>query len=226
MTLLRQRTADRGQAFPIYVIVVAGLLFAALAFFVVGQASATRSDAQGAADAAALAAGRAARDDVLLGLDLAALAPADWEKILDGKAFEVGEACGEATAFAAKNRATVTSCDPALPRFTVTVETKEAVGQSVIPGTESMHGTATATALIKPRCHLGAAPAPAPTPTPTPTAPAGGGSTAPPTPTLTPTPTPSTVNLECGGDVIKLDPLKPGSLRGLTRRLFSVRLVG
>ncbi|MEW2584184.1 pilus assembly protein TadG-related protein [Streptomyces virginiae] len=222
MTLLRRRPADRGQAFPIYVIVVAGLLFAALAFFVVGQASATRSDAQGAADAAALAAGRAARDDVLLGLDLAALAPADWEKILEGKAFEVGEACGEAMAFAVKNKATVTSCDPALPRFTVTVETNEAVGQSVIPGTESMHGTATATALIKPRCHLRAVPAPAPTPTPTPTptASAGGGSTGPPTPI------PSTVNLECGGDVIKLDPLKPGSLSGLTRRLFSVRLVG
>ncbi|MEU4355551.1 pilus assembly protein TadG-related protein [Streptomyces virginiae] len=222
MASLGQRTADRGQAFPIYVIVVAGLLFAALAFFVVGQASVTRSDAQGAADAAALAAGRAARDDVLLDLDLAALAPADWERILEGKAFEVGAACGEATAFAVQNDATVTSCDPALPRFSVTVETKKAVGQSVIPGTESMHGTATATALIKPRCHLGAAPAPAPTPIPTPTTTGGGGSTPP----ATPTPTSSTVNLDCGGDLIKLDPLKPGSLSGLTRRLFSVRLVG
>ncbi|MFJ2591998.1 pilus assembly protein TadG-related protein [Streptomyces erythrochromogenes] len=221
-----QRTADRGQAFPIYVIVVAGLLFAALAFFVVGQASATRSDAQGAADAAALAAGRAARDDVLLDLDLLSLAPADWTKILEGKLFAVGEACGEAAVFAAKNSATVTSCEPALPRFTVTVETKETIGESVIPGTESMHGTATATALIKSKCRLGAVFTPAPTPTPTPTAtptpttPVGGGTTAPPTPT------PSTVTFECGGESVKLDPLKPGSLSELTRRLFSVRLVG
>ncbi|MFE5719206.1 pilus assembly protein TadG-related protein [Streptomyces erythrochromogenes] len=222
MTSRGQRTADRGQAFPIYVIVVAGLLFAALAFFVVGQASVTRSDAQGAADAAALAAGRAARDDVLLDLDLVSLAPADWTKILEGKLFAVGEACGEAAVFAAKNSATVTSCEPSLPRFTVTVETKETVGESVIPGTESMHGTATATALIKSRCRLGAVSTPAPTPTamPTPTTPAGGGTTAPPTPT------PSTVTFECGGESVKLDPLKPGSLSELTRRLFSVRLVG
>ncbi|APU41924.1 pilus assembly protein TadG-related protein [Streptomyces sp. TN58] len=218
MTSLERRTADRGQAFPIYVVVVAGLLFAALAFFVVGQASVKRSDAQGAADAAALAAGRAVRDDVLLGLDLAALTSGDWEKILGGKAFAVGEACGEATAFAAKNDATVTSCDPAGPRFTVTVETRGAVGQSVIPGTESMHATATATALIKPKCHLGAASTP--TPTASPTTPGEGGSTAPPTPT------PPTVTFACGGDLIKLDPLKPGSLSGLTKKLFSVRLVG
>ncbi|MFJ9939013.1 pilus assembly protein TadG-related protein [Streptomyces erythrochromogenes] len=222
MTSRGRRRADRGQAFPIYVIVVAGLLFAALAFFVVGQASATRSDAQGAADAAALAAGRAARGDVLLNLDLVSLAPADWTKILEGKLFAVGEACGEAAVFAAKNNATVTSCEPALPRFTVTVETKETVGESVIPGTESMHGTATATALIKPRCRLGAVSAPAPTATPTATptstTPAGGGTTAPPTP--------STVTFECGGESVKLDPLKPGSLSELTRRLFSVRLVG
>ncbi|MCX5584798.1 pilus assembly protein TadG-related protein [Streptomyces erythrochromogenes] len=219
-----QRTADRGQAFPIYVIVVAGLLFAALAFFVVGQASATRSDAQGAADAAALAAGRAARDDVLLDLDLVSLAPADWTKILEGKLFAVGEACGEAAVFAAKNSATVTSCEPALPRFTVRVETEETVGESVIPGTESMHGTATATALIKSKCRLGAistpSPSPTPTATPTPSTPAGGGTAFPPTPS------PATVTFECGGESVKLDPLKPGSLSELTRRLFSVRLVG
>ncbi|MGW2273597.1 pilus assembly protein TadG-related protein [Streptomyces yangpuensis] len=219
-----RRTVDRGQAFPIYVIVVAGLLFAALAFFVVGQASATRSDAQGAADAAALAAGRAARDDVLLDLDLVSLAPADWTKILEGKLFEVGQSCGEAAVFAAKNKATVTTCEPALPRFTVTVETEETVGESVIPGTESMHGTASATALIKSNCRLGAVSTPSPTPTPTPTptstTPTGGGATAPPTPT------PSTVTFECGGKSVKLDPLKPGSLSELTRKLFSVRLVG
>ncbi|MEV7580617.1 pilus assembly protein TadG-related protein [Streptomyces erythrochromogenes] len=222
MTPRGQRTADRGQAFPIYVIVVAGLLFAALAFFVVGQASTTRSDAQGAADAAALAAGRAARDDVLLGLDLVSLKPADWTKILEGKLFAVGGACGEASAFAAKNSATVTSCEPALPRFTVSVETEGTVGESVIPGTEGMHGTATATALIKPKCRLGAVSTPAPTPTPTatplPTPSAGGGATA--------EPTPSTVTFVCGGESVKLDPLKPGSLSELTRRLFSVRLVG
>jgi hypothetical protein len=38
--------ADAGQAFPIYITVVAGLLFLALAYLAVGQAAATRSEAQ------------------------------------------------------------------------------------------------------------------------------------------------------------------------------------
>lgn len=79
------RSGDRGQAFPIYVVALVGLLFAALALFVVGQASVTRSNAQGAADAAALAAARDARDHLLPGLDLALLKPEEWEDVLGGK---------------------------------------------------------------------------------------------------------------------------------------------
>ncbi|MBP2346202.1 pilus assembly protein TadG-related protein [Streptomyces virginiae] len=209
---------DRGQAFPIYVVVVAGLLFAALAFFAVGQASVRRSDAQGAADAAALAAGREARDGVFLGLDLSSVETEVWKKIVDGKFFEVGEACAAAEAFAAKNDAKAT-CTAALPRFTVTVETNKPVGNSVIPGTGDMPATAKATALIEPRCHLGAIATPSPTPTSTPTAPPSGGSPSP-------APNAPTVTFTCGGETVKLDPLKPGSLKALTRKLFSVRLVG
>ncbi|WP_030965656.1 pilus assembly protein TadG-related protein [Streptomyces sp. NRRL S-378] len=205
---------DRGQAFPIYVVVVAGLLFAALAFFAVGQASVRRSDAQGAADAAALAAGREARDKVLLGLDLPSVEAGVWKKIADGEFFEVGEACAAAEAFAAKNDAKAT-CAAALPRFTVTVETNGTVGDSVVPGTNGMHATAKATALIKPRCHLASVASPSPTPT----APSGGASPSP-------TPNASAVTFACGGETVKLDPMKPGSLKALTRQLFSVRLVG
>ncbi|MFD5622724.1 pilus assembly protein TadG-related protein [Streptomyces yangpuensis] len=209
---------DRGQAFPIYVVVVAGLLFAALAFFAVGQASVRRSDAQGAADAAALAAGREARDEVLLGLDLPSVEAGAWKKIVDGEFFRVGEACAAAEAFAAKNDAKAT-CAAALPRFTVTVETNATVGDSVVPGTNGMHATAKATALIEPRCHLASVASPSPTPTPTPTAPSGGASPSP-------TPNAAAVTFACGGETVKLDPLKPGSLKALTRKLFSVRLVG
>lgn len=215
----RKHSLDRGQAFPIYVVVVAGLLFAALAFFVVGQASVTRSDAQGAADSAALAAGREARDGVFRGLDLAEVTSDDWKRIVDGRFFKVGGACAAAEAFAAKNDATAT-CEPSLPRFTVTVETKGTVGDSVIPGTGSMHGTAKATSLIGSECTLMAAP----TPRPSATAPIEG-ATPTSAPTPTPPPAPSTVNFDCGGEQVKLDPLKPGSITTLTRRLFSVRLV-
>ncbi|GAA2612335.1 hypothetical protein GCM10010425_00320 [Streptomyces spororaveus] len=209
------RQGDRGQAFPIYIVVIAGLLFAALAFFVVGRAAITRSDAQGAADAAALAAGREARDAVLLDIDLAALKPADWERIVDGKRFGGGLPCAAADTFAAKNDSKVTQCGSAPPRFTVSVETNAAVGDSVIPGTGAQHGTATATALVQAKCFLSATS----TPSPTPTVPDEGSSPAP-------TPSPSTVEFTCGGELVKLDPLKPGSLSALTRRLFSVRLVG
>ncbi|MCX4715680.1 pilus assembly protein TadG-related protein [Streptomyces virginiae] len=215
MDLRRRGARDQGQAFPIYVVMVAGLLFAALALFAIGQASVTRSDAQGAADAAALAAGREARDTVLLGLDLTSVKPADWNRIVDGRLFKVGEACAAAEAFATKNDAEATACEPVPPRFTVTVKTDRTVGESVVPETGSMHGTATATALIEPKCHLGAVSAPSPTPTTS----AGGGSPSP-----TPTPTPSTVSFSCGGELVKLDPLAPGSLSALTRKLFSVRL--
>ncbi|WP_043194557.1 pilus assembly protein TadG-related protein [Streptomyces sp. NRRL F-2664] len=210
---------DRGQAFPLYVVVVAGLLFAALAFFAVGQASVRRSDAQGAADAAALAAGREARDEVFFGLDLPSVDAEVWERIVDGKFFRNGDACAAAEDFAAKNDAKAT-CTAALPRFTVTVETNQAVGDSVVPGTNGIHATAKATAVIEPRCRLGAVtPGPTPTPAATPTAPPGGGSPSP-------VPNVPTVNFTCGGETIKLDPLKPGSLKALTRKLFSVRLVG
>ncbi|MGW6706792.1 pilus assembly protein TadG-related protein [Streptomyces sp. NPDC054956] len=209
--MIAQRSCDRGQAFPIYVVAVAGLLFVAFALFAVGMAGDTRSDAQGAADAAALAAARTARDNVLVGLDLVALKPSDWEKILNGNRFDVKGACGEAERFATSNGATA-ECEAALPKFTVSVTTTRTVGGSVVPGTDKMHGTAVAAAVIKPRCSLG--PAPTPTPTPTPVPPGGG------------VPKPDPVNITCDGDVpIKLDPLNPGQLSKLARTLFSVRLV-
>ncbi len=199
-------------------VVVAGLLFAALAFFVVGQAAVTRSDAQGAADAAALAAAREARDTVLFDLDLAALKPEDWKKIADADYLKAGGACAEADAFAARNDATA-QCEAAPPRFTVKVQSNRTVGDSVIPGTNSMHGTATATALVESRCHLGEVASPSPTPT----ASVGGG-TPEPMPTATAA-SPVTFTCDKGGP-IKFDPMKPGSLRELGRKLFSVRLVG
>lgn len=109
------RSRDRGQAFPIYVVVVTGLLFAALAFFVVGQASVTRSDAQGAADASALAAAREVRDEAFTGLDLGALKPEDWEKLVKGDLLTGRGGCAAAGDFAARNDNAVAECDSALP---------------------------------------------------------------------------------------------------------------
>ncbi|MFE2478328.1 pilus assembly protein TadG-related protein [Streptomyces sp. NPDC059389] len=203
---------DKGQAFPIYIVVVAGLLFAAFAFFVVGMAGATRSNAQGAADAAALAAARETRDNVFLGIDLLALKPADWDKIVNGDLLDGKGACGAAAAFAELNDATA-DCAAAIPEFTVTVTTKDAVGKSVIPASGDLRGKATATARIEARCSLRSAPTPAPTPSPT------------STPSPSPMPGSGTVTFECRGKSLSLDPSKPGPLSQLARTLFTVRLV-
>lgn len=195
------RGRDCGQAFPIYVVTVAVLLFAALAFFVIGQAGTMRSDAQGAADAAALAAAREARDNLVSGVVLADLQPGDWEEILKGKLFYTAGACAKAKSFAERNGAKAT-CDPSPLSFSVAVETRGTVGKSVIPGTEAMHGTANATAVIEPRCHL-AQPLP------------GDGGAAQPGP----------IEIECkGGKGITFDPSKPDPWHTLGRSLFDVRL--
>ncbi|MCX5145730.1 pilus assembly protein TadG-related protein [Streptomyces sp. NBC_00320] len=210
---LRGLRDDRGQAFPIYAVAVVGLLFAALAFFVVGQAGVTRSNAQGAADAAALAAAGEARDNAFLGLDLLSLKPTDWAKLVDGDLLAGDGACEKADEFAALNDATA-ECVAAIPVVTVTVTTNGTVGQSVVPGTEGIHGKAAAKAAIKPRCSLRSAPDPTP-PAQTPS----------PTPSPSPSPGAGGVTFICDGKSLALDPAKPGPLTKLARVLFTVRLV-
>ncbi|MBP5861511.1 pilus assembly protein TadG-related protein [Streptomyces scabiei] len=144
---------------PIYIWLTAILLFAALAFFAFAQAASARIGAQSAADAAALAAAQQARDDLLLDLGDAVEAGDDWLDWLD---LSGGELAGEgATAaaqqLAAANESTVLGGAAATevngyPGFTVEVQTGYTVGESIIPGTESMTATAAATAVIQPRC--------------------------------------------------------------------------
>ncbi|MEW2179391.1 pilus assembly protein TadG-related protein [Streptomyces sp. NPDC005406] len=160
--MLGRKQRDAGQAFPIYIVMVAGLLFLAFAFFAVGQASATRNGAQGAADAAALAAAQDARDG--LGVPfLAALRTPDGlgEFLSEHRYFGAG--CGQAQWLASKNDSVLYSNDPFRPscdwdegflrdRVTVGVKTRYTVGSSVIPTTKTTHGKATATAVIEFRC--------------------------------------------------------------------------
>ncbi|MFD5931241.1 pilus assembly protein TadG-related protein [Streptomyces sp. NPDC060333] len=208
--MIAGHSSDRGQVFPLYAMVVVGLLFAALAFFVFGQAAVVRSDAQGAADAGALAAAREARDNLLPGLDLATLKPDEWQDILTGKSFDMAGACGAAEDFARRNEASAT-CSSAALRFTVEVTTEGTVGASVVPGTQDMHGAAKAVAEVVPRCELGDGPTPSATPLPAPTDP--------------PSTTPTVINCK-GGKIIKFDPRKPDLWSTLARSLFDVRLVG
>lgn len=208
---------EKGQAFPVYIVVVVGLLFAALVFFVVGRAGVTRSNAQGAADAAALAAAGAARDNTFSGLDLLSLTPADWAKLVGGDLLTGRGACAKAAEFAALNDASA-ECEAAIPLVSVAVTTNGTVGKSLVPGTEGVHGTASAKARIEPRCSLASAPAPpSPTSTPDPTS--------SPSPSPSSTTGPGSVKFVCDGKPLALDLAHPGSLSKLAKALFTVRLV-
>ncbi|MFG2683013.1 pilus assembly protein TadG-related protein [Streptomyces sp. NPDC048392] len=150
MSRLAQR-GDAGQAFPIYITVVGGLLFLALAYFALGQAAATRSDAQTAADAAALAAALETRDQLADQWVTNILDPDSWQAIFDGEA-PVPSSCWRAHQLAARNDASVTCRADGLLGYTVVAETHDSVGDSIVPGTENQQATESATAVIEARC--------------------------------------------------------------------------
>ncbi|MDT0310361.1 pilus assembly protein TadG-related protein [Streptomyces sp. DSM 44917] len=140
---------------PLYVWMVSSLLVVALIFFVFAQAAVTRSSGQSAADAAALAAAREARDHLFDEFLSAIEDEEDIGDILDGDDFWTEAACEEAApALAARNDARVIECGRAAEDngVTVRVETRGTVGESPIPGTEDWRARAEATALIRGRC--------------------------------------------------------------------------
>ncbi|MGA5806721.1 pilus assembly protein TadG-related protein [Streptomyces cellulosae] len=149
----RRRLADSGQAFPIYITVVGGLLFLAFAYLAVGQAAANRNGAQTAADAAALAAAQERRDQLSGAWSKNLLDPEKWQDIFDGMAEGLTPSCWRADQLAAANDATVLSCNAdGLLGYTVEVQTNKTVGDSIVPGTETKKSRARASAVIEPRC--------------------------------------------------------------------------
>ncbi|MFF8670974.1 pilus assembly protein TadG-related protein [Streptomyces sp. NPDC015242] len=150
---MRRRTyGDAGQAFPIYITVVGGLLFLAFAYFAVGQAAANRNGAQTAADAAALAAAQDRREALAGAWVQNLLDPNKWQDIFEGNAEGIDQSCWRAHSLAEKNDARVIDCTEGLLRFTVEVETNKPVGDSIVPGTEERKSNASATAVIDARC--------------------------------------------------------------------------
>lgn len=146
-----RRYGDSGQAFPIYITVVGGLLFLALAYLAVGQAAVNRNGAQTAADAAALAAAMNTRDELADQWVQDVRDPTKWQDIFDGKV-DVADSCWRAAQLASQNDATA-QCTPEPPlSYKVDARTNKTVGDSVVPGTENIRSTAQATAVIEPLC--------------------------------------------------------------------------
>ncbi|MFI0539896.1 pilus assembly protein TadG-related protein [Streptomyces sp. RP5T] len=149
-----RRHDDAGQAFPIYITVVAGLLFLAFAFLAVGQAAANRNGARTAADAAALAAALDTRDKLTDKWVENILDPTKWLDIFNGVGVEF-DGCARAYELAAQNDATGLGCQslPGVPPgYTVEVRTNKTIGDSIVPGVEGRQSTDTATAVIKGLC--------------------------------------------------------------------------
>jgi hypothetical protein len=149
--MLRRGRGDAGQAFPIYITVVGGLLFLALAYLAVGQAAANRSGAQTAADAAALAAAQEARDQLADMWLENVLEPTQWQGIFDGNV-PLDDPCWRARELAALNDAKALCWGAGPLRFEVEAESNKPVGDSIVPGTEAMTSKATASAVIESRC--------------------------------------------------------------------------
>lgn len=174
-----------------------------MAFFAFAQAASARNGAQSAADAAALAAAQQARDDLLLDLGDAIDTGGNWLDWLDIPAGGLpGEgATAAAQELAAANESTLLGgAAPTevggYPGFLVEVQTDYTVGDSIIPGTESMTATARATAVIQPRCEFD----------------------------VNANPT-DPVTLDCDGQPVDIDPgnFNPGDLPDASV-MFSVRL--
>ncbi|MFI1594267.1 pilus assembly protein TadG-related protein [Streptomyces venezuelae] len=135
------------------------LLFAALAFFAFAQAASARNGAQSAADAAALAAAQESRDELAEELGLSIGEGDGWLDWLTGvPPTDAGAARAAADVLAADNDAQVKDLTSTVvngsPGYKVSIRTNYTVGDSVIPGTETQHAKADATAVIKPRCDM------------------------------------------------------------------------
>ncbi|WSF66394.1 pilus assembly protein TadG-related protein [Streptomyces sp. NBC_01352] len=150
-----RRQSDAGQAFPIYITVVGGLLLLAFAYLAVGQAAANRNGAQTAADAAALAAALDTRDQLAGQWVEDVLDPTQWPGIFEGNVPGIVNSCERANQLAAQNDAGEVDCAPVgLLGYRVELKTNKPVGDSIVPGTENIHSTASATAVIEPLCEF------------------------------------------------------------------------
>lgn len=222
--MIDRRQSDRGQAFPIYIVMVAGLLFLAFAFFAVGKASATRNGAQGAADSAAIAAAQKAREDLGPTFLGALLLPGGLNDFFGNHYIENGGPCYQAQRFAAENNADKIGCtwrsQYLRDQVTVQVRTRNTVGKTVIPMTKTRKATATATAVVEFRCSV-----PRPEPSPSPDLGQGDGKDKDKGKDGEKD-APEPISLKCdGGRDIDIDPADPDAWSHLGKLLFAVHLI-
>ncbi|MGW2593274.1 pilus assembly protein TadG-related protein [Streptomyces sp. NPDC001515] len=155
--MIRRLRSEAGQAAPLYITAVTGLLFLALIFFTFGEADVKRNGAQSAADASALAAAKQSRS--LMKLELKAMV---MDRVFYTKVFNtpfggsgIGGGCWKAYEFAEHNNATVDSCGPPMSGdwgARVAVRGKTPMTAKLVSGAKGKRAKSHATAVVESRC--------------------------------------------------------------------------
>ncbi|WP_330313494.1 pilus assembly protein TadG-related protein [Streptomyces sp. NBC_00523] len=146
---------ESGQAAPLYIAAVAGLLFLALVLFAFGEADVQRNGAQSAADAAALAAAKESRSSLEPDLMAHLTDPDYFEAVFNARYLGVpGDACWKASEFAALNKAGSVRCRQLSGRwgYVVRVRSGKGVSTDIVPGVKGEKAEAEAVAVVEPRC--------------------------------------------------------------------------
>ncbi|MFJ2089653.1 pilus assembly protein TadG-related protein [Streptomyces sp. NPDC087901] len=142
--------SEEGQAAPLYITAVTGLLFLALVFFAFGEADVKRNGAQTAADATALAAAKDSRK--LLKLDLMAhvMDRGFYTEVFNAPYVGM-DGCAMASSFGARNGATEVDCRPVSGMrwgYEVELKSRKKMSANLVPGTEGRRAEAEAVAVL------------------------------------------------------------------------------
>ncbi|WP_031083440.1 pilus assembly protein TadG-related protein [Streptomyces sp. NRRL WC-3549] len=153
--MIRGTSRETGQAAPLYITALTGLLFLALVFLVFGEADVKRNGAQSAADAAALAAAQESRDALRGDLIAHILDSRYLRDVFGGDLAGTYNGCAQAYRFAAQNGAGDVSCAMVFDGrwgFRVQVKSDKKMSVNLIPGIAGKRAAAQAVAVVEPRC--------------------------------------------------------------------------
>lgn len=146
---------ESGQAAPLYITAVAGLLFLALVFFAFGEADVRRNGAQTAADASALAAAQESRGQLKLDLKAHITDAAYFTYVFNTPFPGSFNGCWKASGLAAQNDAGDVDCGWLFDGrwgFRVAVKSIKGMSANLVPGTEGKKAEAEAVAVVESRC--------------------------------------------------------------------------
>ncbi|MFI6646201.1 pilus assembly protein TadG-related protein [Streptomyces sp. NPDC050529] len=148
--MTRRLRSEAGQAAPLYITAVTGLLFLALVFFAFGEADVQRNGAQTAADATALASAKDSRK--LLKFDLMAhVMDRGFYTEVFNTPYVGMDGCTTGRAFGRMNDATSVDCHPVGDMrwgYEVELKSKKGMSANLVPGTKGKQASAEAVAVL------------------------------------------------------------------------------